>query len=53
MFVTHIENPWCTKDDMSLLFDYLHLLKNIRNNWIEEKTQELRFELNSKQMTGK
>ena len=25
-------NPWRTKDDLFLLYDYVHLLKNIRNN---------------------
>ena len=29
--------------DMFLLFDYVHLFKCIRNNWITEKTQELEF----------
>ena len=28
---------------MFLLFDYVHLFKCIRNNWITEKTQELEF----------
>ena len=53
MFVTHIEKPWCTKDDMFLLFNYVYLLKNIRSNWIIEKTQELSFELNCEQLTEK
>ena len=38
---------------MFLLFNYVHLLKNIPNNWITEKTQELSFELNCEQMTAK
>ena len=35
--------PWCTKDNTFLLFDYVHILKSIRNNWLTERTQELRF----------
>ena len=35
--------PWRTKNNLFLLFDYVHLLKNIRNNWITEPTQELQF----------
>ena len=38
---------------MFLLFNYVHLLKNISNNWITEKTQELSFELNCEQMSAK
>ena len=38
-----IKEAWCTKDNIFLLFDYVHLLKSIRNNWITEKTQELEF----------
>ena len=38
---------------MFLLFDYVHLLKNICNNWITEKTQDLSLELNCEQMTAK
>ena len=53
MFDTHIEKPWCNEDDTFLLFDYVHLLKNIRNRWITEKTQKLSFELNCEQMTAK
>ena len=37
-FDTHIENSWCTEDDMFLLFDYVHLLKDLHNKWIVEKT---------------
>ena len=35
--------PWCIKDNTFLLFDYVHILKSIRNNWLTERTQELRF----------
>lgn len=36
-------NPWLTHDGIFLLFDFVHLFKNIRNNWITEKCQELEF----------
>ena len=32
---------WLTKSNVFLIFDYVHLLKNIRNNWSMEKTQKL------------
>ena len=35
--------PWGTKDNVFLLFDFVHLLKSIRNNWITAKTKELSF----------
>ena len=35
--------PWLTKDNLFLLFDYVHIFENIRNNWITEATQELEF----------
>ena len=43
LFDTSSETPWQTKDDIFLLYDYVHLLKSVRNNWITEKTQELAF----------
>ena len=44
-FITFFEKKeaWCTKDNIFLLFNYVHLLKSIRINWITEKTQELEF----------
>lgn len=38
------EKPWLTIDNKFLLFDYVHIVKNIRNNWMTEKTGELNFE---------
>ena len=35
--------PWLTIDGRYLLFDFVHLLKNIRNNWLTEKSGELIF----------
>ena len=40
-----VENkPWLSKDNYFLLFDYVYLVKSIRNNWLTEKTGELVFE---------
>ena len=44
------KEAWCTKDNIFLLFDYVHLLKSIRNNWITEKTQELEFYIGEKKI---
>ena len=38
--------PWLTNDDMFLLFDFVHLLKSIRNNWLTEKMGLLEYEDN-------
>ena len=46
-------SPWRTTDDMFLLFDYVHLFKCIRNNWITEKTQELEFVYEGEMKTAK
>ena len=39
LYLTLSEKPWLT-DDKHLLFDYVHLLKNIRNLWLTEKKQK-------------
>ena len=41
---TRPEKPWLTEDNKHLLFDYVHLLKNIHNLWLTEKTGELIFD---------
>ena len=53
MFDTSPDSPWKTKDDIFLLFDFVHLLKCIRNNWIMEKTQELSFKISDHTYTAK
>ena len=53
MFDTSPDSPWKTKDDIFLLFDFVHLLKCIRNNWITEKTQELSFKISDHTYTAK
>ena len=41
LYPTLPEKPWSTEDNKHLLFDYVHLLKNICNLWFTEKTGEL------------
>ena len=36
-------SPWRKKEGMFLLLDFVHLMKNIRNGWITEETQEIEF----------
>ena len=38
-----LEKPWLTKGGIFLLFDFVHIVKSIRNNWITERTKELKF----------
>ena len=37
------EKPWLGRNSTFLLFDYVHLFKSIRNNWISEKCGQLEF----------
>ena len=37
-FINHISH---SEDNKHLLFDYVHLLKNIQNLWLSEKTGKL------------
>jgi len=43
LYETISGKPWLTTDGIFLLFDFVHLLKNIRNLWLTEKTGELIF----------
>lgn len=53
-FNTEPEKPWLVKDSSTyLLYDYVHLLKSIRNNWLTEKCGELEFEANGKVMVAR
>ena len=48
------KRPWyCRKYGIFLLYDYVHLLKCIRNNWLTEKNGELKYSLNGKEMIAK
>ena len=35
--------PWKTTDEKYLLFDFVHLGKNVRNCWITDKCGELEY----------
>ena len=52
-FDTIPKKPWLTVDGTFLLFDFVHLLKNIRNNWLTEKTGELLFYVGDTQKVAK
>ena len=45
MFDTQTDCPWRTKSNIFLLYDYVHLLESVKNNWITEKTQQIIFTL--------
>ena len=39
--------PWLSKNsDIFLLFDYVHVVKRLRNNWLTEKTKRLHYIFN-------
>ena len=39
--------PWLSKNsDIFLLFDYVHVVKYLRNNWLIEKTKRLQYIFN-------
>ena len=42
-FKVVVDKPWLTIDNKFLLFDFVHIVKNIRNNWMTETTGELNF----------
>ena len=48
-----LTKPWLTKDGIVLLYDYVHLLKNVRNNWITEATKEINFVHEGKILTAR
>ena len=43
-YATLPEKPWVTDAGVFLLYDFVQLLKNIRNLWLTEKSAELVFE---------
>jgi len=53
------DDPWVVKSPANqsrplfLLFDPVHILKNIRNNWMTEKLQTLAFKANGQCLTVK
>ena len=42
-FETVEKKPWLSIGGIYLLYDFVHLLKNIRNLWLTEKTGQLEF----------
>ena len=52
-FETVPGKPWLTTDGLFLLYDYVHLMKNIRNNWLTEPNGELDFQHNGQTFTAK
>ena len=53
LFGADSQTPWKTRSDVFLLFDYVHILKNIRNNWLTEMTGELTFQVDGVTRTAK
>ena len=37
-FPTVLNKPWVTTEGLFLLFDYVHIINHIRNNWLTEKS---------------
>ncbi|GFO34951.1 transposable element p transposase [Plakobranchus ocellatus] len=35
----NLQRPWETQAGVYLLYDYVHILKNIRNNWLTEEQE--------------
>lgn len=48
-----LKSPWETTDNIFLLYDFVHVMKNIRNNWLTEKTGQIVFEHDGAEMTAK
>ena len=42
-FTCQVGKPWLTVDGLYLIFDFVHLLKPVRSNWITEKQQQIDF----------
>ena len=47
-----IGEPWKGPNDTTLLYNYVHLMKCVRNNWISEKCSQLKFEYDGKVYTA-
>ena len=43
LFPTIPGKPWLTTDGIFLLFDYVHILKSIRNNWLTECKEKMNY----------
>ena len=53
MFETVADKPWECVHGYFLLFDFVHLLKNIRNNWLTEKTGSIDFKIEDESFTAR
>ena len=53
MFPTVPGKPWLTTSGMFILFDFVHLMKNIRNNWLTEQKGELSFTFDDETYTAR
>ena len=54
MFDTDPARPWYANNfGLFLLYDFVHLLKCIRNNWLTEKCGELKFVTNGREMIAR
>ena len=49
----NLVSPWRTVDDIFLLFDFVHIFKCVRNNWITEKTGEIKFHHDNEEYVAK
>ena len=53
MFETVPMKPWLTTSGIFLLYDFVHLMKNIGNNWLTESSGELNFKHEENILTAK
>ena len=52
-FNTNTSSPWQTKDNVFFFYDFVYLMKNIRNNWITEPMKELKFFVDEEEKVAK
>ena len=45
--------PWLLNEETFLLYDFVHVMKCVRNNWITEKSGELEYEFEGKKQVAK
>ena len=53
LFAIVKDKPSSTEDGSFLLFDYVHLFKSIRNNWLTEKLSELEFVIDGEKLVAR
>ena len=52
-FNTDTSFPWQIKDNVFFLYDFVHLVKNIRNNWITAPMKEFNFFIDEEEKVDK